>query len=120
LVVAGPEGERSVDQIAIGVVELKSAKARIEGGPDALRAMIRIPQLRGDEHVLALKHSGREHLAQRITYRFFIAVPLCAIEMSKPDFQRSLGRLLRCGEIRDERAEPDSRYRTLSVGQLNL
>jgi len=120
LVVARPECERRVDQIAVGIVDLKPAKTRFESRPDALRAMIGIPQLRGNEHVLALNRSGREHLTQRITHRFLIAVPLCAIEMSKPDFQCSLGRLLCCGEIRNERAEPDSGHRTLSMGQLNL
>jgi hypothetical protein len=73
-----------MDQIAIDVVELQSAAARIESGPDPFWTVIGVPQLGGDEHVLPLNRPRLERFAQRITYLFFIAISFSAIEMSKP------------------------------------
>ena len=119
LVVAGLKGVGSVDQIAIDVVDLQSTATRIECGLDPLRAMIGVPQLRGDEQVFPRNGPRLERFPQRITHRRFVAVAFCAIEMSKTHFERGLGGLLGRDEIRNQRAESDRGNRTRSVGEWN-
>jgi hypothetical protein len=119
LIVAGTERERCVNQITVGIVDLKAVETSVEGRSDALRAVIGVSQLGGDEQILSLNRSGVEHLAYRVTHRRLIAVSFCAIEMSKPDSQCSFGGLLGFGKIRNERAKPDSGHRALSMGELN-
>src|ERR1700677_223927 len=108
-----------MDQIAIDIVHLQSAATGIERGPDPLWTMIGVPQLRGEEHVFPPKCPGLECFAHRFTHRFFIAVTLCAIEMSETHSQCSLDGLLGLDRIRNQRAESDNGDRTRSVGELN-
>src|SRR5271165_4497242 len=108
-----------MDQIAIDIVDLQSAAARIERGPDPLWTMIGVPQLRGDEHVLPLNGPRLERFAHRSTHRFFIAVAFCAIEMPETHSQCGLDGLLGLDKIRNQRAKSDGGDRTRSVGQLN-
>jgi hypothetical protein len=70
--------------------------------------------MRFDLHDSRLDTRNFDDLPQGITHCFFVAVPLCAIEMSKSHLQRGPGRLLGFGQIRYERAEPDSGHRTSS------
>jgi hypothetical protein len=52
LLVSWLEGKGGVDEIEIDVVELESLETGLEGGFDAFRTMIVVPELRGDEHLL--------------------------------------------------------------------
>ena len=102
-----------MDEIAVGIIDLKTAQTRFEGGPDALWAMVGVPQLGGDEQLFPSKRPRPDRFAYRDTHLFFVAVPFRAIEMSKPHLQCDLGGRLGGNGVGNERAEPDSRYRTL-------
>jgi hypothetical protein len=51
------EGKGGVNEIEIDVVELEFLETGLEGGFDALRTVIVVPELRGDKHILPLDHS---------------------------------------------------------------
>src|ERR1041385_6169973 len=88
--VAGSEGEGRVNEIAIDMVDLQPAAACVEGRSYSLWAVVGVPQLRGNEHVVALNLPSLEYLLHRIANRFLIAVPFGAVERSKARFQRGL------------------------------
>ena len=98
-------------EIAIDGVDLESPAARLEGGFDPLGTMIAVPELRGDEHVLALDRPRLEHLLHRVADGLFVAVAFGAIEVTKPRFQCSLGRLFGRDGIGNQRAEPEGGHR---------
>ena len=108
-----------MDEIAIDIVELQSSAARVKGGFDLFRTMIGVPQLRGDEDVLPPSRPRLERCLHRITNRFFIAISLRAIEMSKSNFQCGLRSSLGREGIRHQRAKPDRGDRAGSVGERN-
>ena len=107
LLVAGSEGKRGMDDIAIDGVDLQPPAARVKGRLDPLGAMIGVPELRGDEDVLPPNRSRPEQCLHRIADRFLIAVAFRAIEMPEACFQRGLRRFLGREGIGDQRAEPD-------------
>src|ERR1700710_2800656 len=96
-----------MDDVAIDIVELQSPAAGIESWLDPFRAMIGVPQLRGDEQVLAPKRARLECVVNSLANGDFIAIAFRTIQMSKSRFQRRPGRLLGCNEVRNQRAKPD-------------
>jgi len=58
LLVAGLEGERRVDEVAIDMVELQPAETGVKGRLNPLRTMVIVPQLRGDKDVLSPDLAG--------------------------------------------------------------
>ena len=54
---------RPVDQVEVDVVEPESLEARLEGGQGRVVALLRVPQLGGDEDVLAGQARGGERRA---------------------------------------------------------
>src|SRR6516225_4912775 len=91
LLVPGLEGKGGVDEVEIDVVELEFLETGLEGGFDALRTMIVIPELRGDEHFLPLDLPRLEHLPHRFAYLLFIPVAFRSVEQAKTCLQRRLG-----------------------------
>ena len=70
LLVSRLEGKGGVDEIEIDEVELEFLEAGFEGGSDAFRTMIVVPELRGDKHFLALYLSGFENFLHRFADPF--------------------------------------------------
>ena len=120
LVAARFEGKGRMDEIAIDMVELKSPATRLEGGFDPLGTMIVVPELGGDEHVLALDRPRLEHLLHGIADGLFIAVAFRTIEVTKPHFQGRLGRLSGLEGIRNQRAESQGGHCPGAVGEGDL
>src|SRR6476646_7384920 len=61
LLVRGLERKGGVDEIEIDEVELEFLETGLEGGFDAFRTMIVVPELRSDKHFLPFDFPGLEH-----------------------------------------------------------
>ena len=81
-----------MDEIEIDVVELEPLETGLEGGLDAFRTMIVIPDFRGDKHFLSLDLPRLEYLLDRFADLLFISVPFRGVELAKSCLQRRLGR----------------------------
>jgi hypothetical protein len=57
--------------------------APIECGLDAIRPMVGVPELGGDEQVLSYHRSRGQGFVERGTHRFLIAIAFGAIEVSE-------------------------------------
>ena len=110
--VTGLEGKGGVDEIEIDVVELESPETGLEGGFDAFRTMIVIPELRGDKHFLPLDLPRVEHLLDRFADFLFVSVAFGSVELAKSCLQRRLGRGFGCHGVGNQRAEAVGRDRT--------
>src|SRR4029077_4309395 len=108
-------GKGGVDEIEIDVVELEFLETRLEGGFDAFRTMIVVPELRGDKHVLPLDLPRLEHLLHRFADLFFSPVTFRSVDLTKSCFQRGLGRVFGCDDVGDQRAKTERGDRTGSV-----
>src|ERR1700760_4358752 len=69
--------------------------------------MIGVPQLGGDEDLLARDSSSCNSRLQRLAYLPLVAVSLRAIEVSKSGFQRISGGTYRHGCIWNQGAKPE-------------
>src|SRR5271157_4704191 len=98
-----------MDEIEIDVVELESLETGLEGGLDAFRTMIVIPELRGDKHFLSLNLARLEHRLDRFADLLFISVPFGSVELAKSCLQRRLGRGSGCDGVGNQRAEAEGR-----------
>ena len=109
-----------MDEIAIDMVDLQFPATRVEGGFDPLGAMIAVPELRGDEHVLPLDRSRLEHLLHGIADGLFIAVAFRTVEVTKSHFQRSLGGPFGRERIGNQRSDPEGGKCIGSVSEGDL
>jgi hypothetical protein len=119
LLVAGLEGKRGMDDVAIDVVHLQSPTATVECGLNPLGSMIAVPQLSGDEDVLPPNRPSLERRLHSIADRFLIAVTFRTIEMPETHFQRGLGSLSRHDRIGYQRTKPDGGDCARSMGKTN-
>src|ERR1700754_1812971 len=115
--VAGLEGVGRMNQIAVQIVQLKSAQSCFERRPYALGAVVVVPQLRGDEQLVATNDAGLERIAHRETHDVFVAVELGAIEMTKAGFERDPDRLPRGDGVWNQGAEANGRDGTGAMGE---
>ena len=109
------EGKGGVDEIEIDVAELEFLETRLEGGCDAFRTMIVVPELRGDKHVMPPDLPRLEHLLHRFADLSFGPVTLRSVELTKSCFQRGLGRIFGCDGVGNQRAKTKRGDRTGSV-----
>ena len=107
MLVSGLEGKGGVDEIEIDEVELEFLETCLEGGFDAFRTMIGIPELRDDKHVLPLDLPCLEHLLHRFADLFFGSVAFRSVEQAKSCLQRRLGRVSGCDGVGNERAKAE-------------
>ena len=75
-----------MDNITIYIVDLQSPATPVEGGPDPLRTMIRVPYFRCNENVLPLDVPLFEHFLHRLANRLFVVVAFRTIQVSKSHF----------------------------------
>src|SRR5271157_3148527 len=106
-----------MDEIEIDVVELESLETGLEGGLDAFRTMIVIPELRGDKHFLALNLPRLEHILDRFADLLFISVAFGSVELAKSCLQRRLGRDSGRDGVGNQRAEAERRDFIVAVVQ---
>jgi hypothetical protein len=106
LFVARTKGKRGVDHVAVDVLETQPAAAGLERGSDSLGSMIVVPELRGDEQALALKHPDVEGLSHDVADELLVPVPLGAIEVTESRPKRGANGLCRGQRVRDQRSEP--------------
>src|SRR5262249_39894370 len=114
------EGKGGVDEIEIDVVELESLETGLEGGLDAFRTMIVIPELRGDKHFLPLDLPRFEHLLDRFADLLFISVTFGSVELAKPCLQRRLGRGSGCHGVGNQCAKTEGGDRTGPIVEGHL
>src|SRR5262249_51599316 len=120
LLVSRLEGKGRVDEIEIDVVELEFLETGLEGGFDAFRTMIVVPELRGDEHVVPLDLPRLEHLLHRFADLLFVSVALRSVELAKSRLQRRLGRGSGRHGIGDQCAEAEGGDGTGSIVEGHL
>ena len=109
-----------MDEIEIDVVELESLETGLEGGLDAFRTMIVVPELRGDKDFLSLDLPRLEHVLHRFADLLFISVAFGSVELAKPCLQRRLGRGFGRHGVGNQRAEAEGRNSTGSIVEGHL
>ena len=70
--------------------------------------MVVVPQLGGDEQVLAAHRSGGEQLLERRADQGFVAVPLGGVEVAEPHSDRRLDGISRLCVIGKRSPEPSA------------
>ena len=83
-------GHRPVDQVEVDVVEAEPAEARLEGRQRRLVALLGVPQLGGDEEVLAGESRGGDRRADAL----LVAVGGGGVDMAVAGVERLLDHLL--------------------------
>lgn len=116
-VVARLERERRVDQVRIDIIDFQSPATSVEGRLDPLRPVVRIPELRRDEDVLALDRAGRELRLQGLADFLFVAIAFRTVEVPEAHLQGVPGRGPGFGRIGNQRTESERRDGALSVVQ---
>ena len=106
-----------MDEIEVDVVELESFEIGLEGGFDAFRTMIVIPEFRGDKHFLPLDLPRLEHLLDRFADLLFISVPFGSVELAKPCLQCRLRRDSGGDGVGNQRAKTERRDFIVAVVQ---
>lgn len=78
------KGDGEVDQVQVKVVEAELSQAVVESCWYVLRAVLRVPELGGDENILALeaRHLATESLLERTRNLLLVAVDLCEIQVA--------------------------------------
>jgi hypothetical protein len=68
--------------------------------------MVIVPELCGDEEIVAPDHSFSQHVFQLFAHRLFVSISLRAIELAKADFQSSSSRAPGIAKIGDQGSKP--------------
>src|SRR5262249_11150281 len=100
------------DEVKIRITDPQSLATRVKRRTDALRPMIGIPELRGDEDIFAGESSGGDLRLQRLAHLAFVSIAFRAIEMAKADLQRVRGGGTSLGRVRDQSSETQRRHGT--------
>src|SRR5436305_13946761 len=88
LVIPWLKGERLMHQIKIDIVKPEPAQAFLQSRLDPFGSMVVVPQLSGDEQVLAPNDFVGQQLFDGHSHLSLIAVSLCSVEMAEADFDR--------------------------------
>ena len=117
LIVSGLEGKGRMDQVEIDVIQPEPFAAGLEGPGNSIGPVVRVPEFRRDEHLLASDDALLKNLLHRLADLFLIAVSFRAVEMSKPCFHRDLGRGSCFHRTSNERAKTERRDFIVAVVQ---
>ena len=98
-----------VDQQQVEVGDPEVFQNLLHRGPDALLAVVVVPQLGGEEDVLSLHHALREHRLQGLADLVLVVIVLGAVHMPVPCPQSVQGGLLDLPGLGLPGSEPDER-----------
>jgi hypothetical protein len=119
LIVPGLKCKRSVNEVEIQIFEAESFQTRLESRFDALGPVIGVPQLRGDENVLARDRSTGECCLQRTANLALVPVSFRAIEVAESGVESVSGRSYRYGWVGNQSAEAQCGHAAGSVVERN-
>src|SRR5260370_41587525 len=84
------------------------------------RAVVVVPEFRGNKHLFSLNLPLLEHLLHGFAYLFFISVSFCGIELTKSCFERGRSRLFGVDGVGNQRAKTECGNHTGSIREGHL
>ena len=115
--VAGLERERRMHQIQIHRLQAQPVQAGLQRAPHPFGPVVVVPQLRGDEELVATDGPGREQLLERRADLRFVAIAFGRIEVAESDLDRGPDGVARLVAIGKRCPEAQRRNLTAAVVQ---